>query len=184
MIIRKYRQEDAAAVRYICLNSEGENTDSAATNRYVLTTYCNYYIENEPENCFVAEADNGEVAGYVICTEDFGRFYPVFLKKYVPRALCISPVRAVMAVKSVKLQKKYGDEYPAHLHIDVLPQYQRQGLGGSLIDELCDSLNEKEVKGLMLTVGSDNATGISFYKKYGFTLLEQSGGDVAFGIKL
>nr|MCR5264754.1 GNAT family N-acetyltransferase [Clostridiales bacterium] len=66
----------------------------------------------------------------------------------------------------------------------VLPQYQRMGVGSSLIDALAAHLRSKGIPGVMLTVGSSNFVGQGFYKKYGFTLLETAPGDVAFGLKL
>ena len=88
------------------------------------------------------------------------------------------------SLASYRLHAKYAAEYPAHLHIDLLDDYQRKGLGSKLVGALSEHLKAKGIAGLMLTVGGSNELGINFYKKYGFTELEKGLGDVAMGIKL
>lgn len=43
------------------------------------------------------------------------------------------------------------------------------------MDALMDDLAEKGVKGVHLGVGGDNAGGIRFYEKYGFTMIHDFG---------
>lgn len=43
------------------------------------------------------------------------------------------------------------------------------------MDALMDYLAEKGVKGVHLGVGGDNAGGIRFYEKYGFTMIHDFG---------
>ena len=181
--VRKYEEKDFDGVRFACLNSEGPNVDPEEVRQFVLCTFCDYYIEQEPENCFVLD-DDGKAVGYVICTENYDKFKPVFDAEYLPRTKNMNPHRYQWAMESTVLQAKYKDIYPAHLHIDILPEYHRKGYGGKLINALFDHLRSKGVKGVMLTVGACNSTGIGFYKKYGFELVEQWQDDVAFGMKL
>ena len=185
MTIRPYREADKENVRFVCLNSEGPCDLDEAGQRYILTTYCDYYIEREPENCFVAADENDRAVGYIFCTESFEKFYPVFLRDYA----CSFPLSAPWfycynAAHSADLQGKYEEGYPAHLHIDLLPEFQRKGIGHRLVDTLAAHLKNKGVPGVMLTVGERNFVGQSFYKKYGFTLLEAAEYDIAFGLKL
>ncbi|MBR0510025.1 MAG: GNAT family N-acetyltransferase [Clostridia bacterium] len=183
MTIRPYRQTDFEDVRFVCQNSDGPCDWPQHTRDFVLTTYCDYYLEQEPYNCFVAANDEDRAIGYVICTEDYGRFRPVFMEKYA--AKFPKDGWAYNGAKdSTVLQEKYKAAYPAHLHIDILPEYQRQGLGHRLIDTLRGHLRNKGVPGVMLTVGASNKVGRSFYEKYGFLCLEENGDDVAYGIKV
>lgn len=184
MVIRPYRPKDFGDVRYICLNSEGPCDMDEAGRHYILTTYCDYYIEKEPQNCFVAADEADRAVGYVICAEDYDAYRPVFLAEYLPRLPASPSAQRIGAETSTVLQDKYKKDYPAHLHIDVLPEYQRQGLGHRMVDALCAHLREKGVPGVMLTVGTGNGVGRSFYEKYGFALLEVQGGDTAYGIRL
>lgn len=181
--VRKYESKDYEGVQFACLNSEGPTTDSPETQEFILTTFCNYYIENEPHNCFVLD-DDGKAVGYVICAENFDEFKPVFDADYLPLTEKWGADRYEWASTAYVLQEKYKDIYPAHLHIDILPEYHRKGCGGKLINALFDHLRSKGIKGVMLTVGSRNFTGIGFYKKYGFELVEEWEDDIAFGMKL
>ncbi len=187
MIIRPYEEKDKENVRFVCLNSEGPCKMTETEKKYILTTYCNYYLENEGRNCFVAADENDRAIAYIICTEDYDAYKKVFDEEYVPRLDEDMVVWSFNARKgalgSTKLQEKYKKDFPAHLHIDVLPEYHRQGIGHKLVDTLSAHLKNKGVCGVMLTVGSKNERGQAFYNKYGFEFIEQDGDDVAFGLR-
>ena len=183
MTVRSYKPTDKENVRFICLNSEGPCEEPEDFQHFILTTYCDYYLEHEPYNCFVAADETDRAIGYVICTENYDTFETVFFSEYVPK-LKINRNFFRAASRSVDLQKEYKALYPAHLHIDLLPEYQRRGLGHKLVDTLCAHLKAKAVPGVMLTVGSMNLVGQSFYEKYGFTKLKEQCGDIAYGLLL
>ena len=182
MIIRKYETKDFDNVRYTCLNSDEPISDSNLAE-FILHTFCDYYIEREPENCFVLD-DDGRAVGYIFCAEDYDSYKEIFDKDYLPLNENLGDDLYKWACESTILQNKYKADYPAHLHIDLLPPYQRQGWGGKLLEALFDHLKAKGVKGVMLTAGTENIKGGNFYKKYGFEILEILDTDVAFGMKL
>lgn len=184
MIIRPYEHKDKEDVRFTCLNSEGPCKLSERGKHFILTTYCDYYIENEGENCFVAADENDRAIGYVICTEDFDVFKERFVKDYFTRIPKWQFRRRKSALKSIIPHEKYKEEYPAHLHIDVLPEYQRMGLGHKMTHALLEHLKHKGVKGIMLTTWIKNKKGRGFYDKYGFTLLEEMENCAVYGLKL
>ena len=184
MKIRPYEEKDRENVRFVCLNSEGPCDMNATGQFFILTTYCDYYIECEPENCFVAADENDRAVGYIICTEDYDTFRPRFLEEYLPRLDKLGPHYRISAKNSTRLQEKHKAEYPAHMHIDLLPEYQRMGIGSQLVDTLAAHLKAKKIPGVMLTVGSSNQVGQNFYRKYGFTQIDKMPGDIAFGLKI
>ena len=59
-------------------------------------------------------------------------------------------------------------EYPAHLHIDILPEYQRMGFGKNLMEAFCEKLRHDEVGGVHLIMAGDNVEAEKFYGKVGF----------------
>ena len=179
--VRKYEKKDFDRVRFACLNSEGGGMP-ADLCAFILHTFCDYYIENEPQNCFVLDAD-GYAVGYIICTENYDEYKKIFDEKYLPLTEKFGKENYEWAKTSTLLQEKYKEDYPAHLHIDILPEYQRQGWGGKLIDALSEHLKAKGVRGVMLTTGSDNEKGCGFYRKYGFTEVDLIDGEIAFGLK-
>lgn len=180
--IRKYEPKDFEGVRFTCLNSEGEEI-KGNFGEFVLNTFCDYYIEKEPENCFVLDCD-GKAVGYIICTEDYDRYKEIFDREYLPLNKNLGDDLYKWAEESTILQNKHKADYPAHLHIDILPEFHRQGWGGKLLNALFAHLRSKGVKGVMLTTGTDNINAGNFYKKYGFTQIEIHNTDVAYGIKL
>ena len=66
MIIRPFEEKDKENVRFVCLNSEGPCKMTPDDQHYILTTYCNYYIEKEGRNCFVAVNDDAEAIAYAL----------------------------------------------------------------------------------------------------------------------
>ena len=181
--IRPFEKRDFETVRDICLLNAGDpRTDKQKA--FILSTYCDYYIEKEPYNCFVAVNEKDDAVGYIFCAENYRRFAKTYFSEYPLRAGKYGPAKYFASRFAYGPQKKYSPEYPAHLHIDLLPDYQRKGLGSRLVDTLAEHLSEKGVPGLMLTVGKSNHKGISFYKKYGFIELGSSVGAVAMGIKI
>ncbi len=181
--IRPYEKKDCAGVRDICLRNAG-NPHTEKQKAFILSTYCDYYIEKEPGNCFVAANDAGEAIGYIFCAEDYRRFAKTYFAEYPARNRKHGLAKYFASRFAYGPQKKYSADYPAHLHIDLLADYRRKGLGSRLVDTLAEHLRKKGVPGLMLTVGKGNQKGISFYKKYGFIELERSVGAVAMGIKI
>jgi GNAT superfamily N-acetyltransferase len=64
-------------------------------------------------------------------------------------------------------------DYPAHLHINLLPAAQGHGWGRTLMDTLLGDLARRKVPGIHLGVGASNTGAIAFYKKMGFTPLRE-----------
>ncbi|GHS89166.1 hypothetical protein AGMMS50218_14780 [Actinomycetota bacterium] len=67
-------------------------------------------------------------------------------------------------------------QYPAHLHIDLLPRAQGGGLGRRLITALADALRERGVPGVHLGVEARNTGARAFYARIGFTVAHQDEG--------
>lgn len=184
MNIRPYQKKDKENVRFVCLNSEGPCKSSKRGINFGLAVYCDYYIEKEPENCFVATDENDKAIGYIICTENFDIFKKRFVEEYYPKIQKWEFRRRKSALRSIVPHEKYKEEFPAHLHIDVLPEYQRMGLGHKMTDALLEHLKAKGVRGIMLTTWIKNEKGRGFYDKYGFTLLEEMKNCAVYGLKL
>ena len=60
MAIRHYEPKDMENVRFVCLDSAAKIKASKCDQNLLLNTFCNYYIEHEPQICFAAtdESDN------------------------------------------------------------------------------------------------------------------------------
>ncbi|HZJ78249.1 MAG TPA: GNAT family N-acetyltransferase [Clostridia bacterium] len=182
--IRPYERSDIDSVRTICIKTTDMRIRTEVQRQSLLNTYCNYYAECEPQNCFVAADDNDNAIGYIFCAEDYARYEKKFSEKYIPIIKKISKLKAMVARSTMLINRKYAGYFPAHMHIDILPEYQRMGLGTQLVDTLVEHLKEKNVRGLMLVVSAKNTTGMNFYAKYGFRKIGSISGAVAMGLEL
>ena len=179
--VRPYQESDHDQVQGICLAlADNPAFQSDMMKQLLLNAFCNYYIEQEPENCFVG-VDGEKVVGYIVCTENTKAWAEEFPGLYVPDWE-ENPMR-MFYEGTMASPIKYADQYPAHLHIDLLPQYQRQGLGSRLMDALIAHLKRKGVSGVMFGVANDNENAKKFYQSYGFEVIEVAEAETVMGMK-
>ena len=176
--IRKYRQSDFDKVAEIC---EITNISPFMGRNMLLGAFCSYYVEREPQNCFVAVV-GGQVVGYILCAEDSRLWSGVFKSEYIEKTKSLLLRLSGRSLIAAPLE--FYNRYPAHLHINISPEYQRRGIGTKLMDDLTVHLSEKKVRGLMLTVAKSNTKGRRFYEKYGFAVIKSSRFEIVMGIKL
>jgi GNAT superfamily N-acetyltransferase len=74
-------------------------------------------------------------------------------------------------------------QYPAHLHIDILPEYQRRGYGTILINAFLQAVKSLGAKGVHLDMVQHNVSGRAFYEKIGFQMCSQVLDDGVSGLK-
>lgn len=166
MTVRNVTESDFKSVRYIC---HATATAKAFKDSMKLVTalYCDYYIENEPENCFVLCDEFDKAVGYILCSADDEKFQKG-IKPYLEKAKDINCLAAFSLAMEQKLTKKERALYPAHLHIDILPSFQGKGGGRELINTLITHLKSNGVKGVRLGVSQANQGAVAFYERMGF----------------
>ena len=180
-IIRKYRPEDKEQVRNICIvNAELEDDDKDVRD-FILLMFCDYYIECEPENCFVAVDDGDVPFGYIYGAADYDTYAERFMRDYYPRIAAISRRRADEATVEMNDHGIYKDKYPAHFHIDILPGHRGSGVGSLLIESFYMNLAEKGCRGAMMICGSDNYGAQRFYSRNGLKVLHEKDSGTAMG---
>jgi ribosomal protein S18 acetylase RimI-like enzyme len=67
------------------------------------------------------------------------------------------------------------EQYPSHLHIDLLPRAQGRGLGRAMMERVLDLLRRHGSRGAHLGVSLPNRAAQAFYRKLGFQPLIQVG---------
>ena len=82
--IRPFQEKDRERVQALCIANAKIDEADEALKQYILLMYCNYYIEQEPENCFVVD-DDGRAVGYIICAEDYDSYKEIFDKEYLEK---------------------------------------------------------------------------------------------------
>jgi GNAT superfamily N-acetyltransferase len=69
--------------------------------------------------------------------------------------------------------KEIKTEFPAHLHINLLPEYQRFGLGTLLIQYFEDHMRNLGVAGIHLKTTNYNKRAVPFYLKSGYKIVNE-----------
>lgn len=183
--IRPYEAKDKPNLEKICIATAKEsdvNTEKKHEN--ILWLYNRYYTSHEGYNCFVAADERDEAVGYIICSENFEKYSKTFKSDELRQIRKLGFHFYLFALGDLIIQKPFVKKYPAHLHIDILEEYQRMGLGHKLMDALTSNLKRKNVPGVMLIVAAKNEKGVNFYKKYGFEVVRSLGAGLVMGLRL
>jgi len=201
--IRTARPADQAGAYYVCLKTgdhgrDGEpfyQDDPDALGRIFVGPY----IAFEPRLSLILENAEG-VCGYALAALDSRSFYERYDREWRPR-LCSEfsmpqgdPARWMRAqtVHSWYHRPDYFcpepyEQYPSHMHIDLLERARGQGIGRQMMEQQMAKLRELGSPGAHLAVSVQNGSAIRFYEKLGFHELTRSGtatdGSVYMGIR-
>ncbi len=152
--------------------------------------FARHYLTTEPQHCFVCWVDK-KAAGYILASSDSERQIKHYMQSVYPLALRrletikhantrLLAKRALEGYRRLSLSRIpnpiYRD-YPAHLHMNVLHEYQRQGIGSQLLLCLLERLEMEGVKGIHLVTANHNNKAVRFYRKHGFHLLLEKAGN-------
>jgi len=182
--IRKYKETDKEAVRNICVVTSGLPTETKKDKDFLFLMFNDYYTDFEPDSTFVAVDDDDNAVGYILCAKDFDIYRESMEKFFLPRIRQLGLKYTIMAKTEMFIHSLFKKKYPAHLHIDIHPDYQKMGLGTLMIDALSDYLKGERIYGLMLSAGMNNKGAIAFYGKNGFCKEANIIGSVVMGKKL
>ncbi|MFX1547889.1 MAG: GNAT family N-acetyltransferase [Promethearchaeota archaeon] len=193
--IRKYHIQDRKAVIHICWSTGymGKSAAGRFDDSYLFgLLFCSYYIDYEPENCFVAvDSEKNQVIGYILSSLDSKKqeeqFQKIMIRKIALRAFTYTLWRHPRTFRVLwHFMRTWEDEpktfneksllesYPAHLHIDILPDYHRQGIGTQLVKTLENHLRNHNVKGVHLGTSDRNVKAVQFYQKLKFSVIYES----------
>ncbi|HEY1176494.1 MAG TPA: GNAT family N-acetyltransferase [Phytomonospora sp.] len=182
--IRPYRPADEAALRDICVRTAHVGGDARPHYRdpgILPEIFAVPYARLDPSLAFVA--DDGERAvGYILGTGDTAAFVRRFRDEWLPAVADrypapSSPVGLDATPDEVMRHLLHTPErmlvpelavYPAHLHIDLLPGFQRAGHGRALVEAFLAALRSAGVPGVHLGMVTENTAARAFYDRVGF----------------
>lgn len=193
--IRPAIVSDLPGVYRVCLLTGDSGKDATAIYRdpdLLGHLYVGPYLVGHPDFAFVV-VDPAGVAGYTLAVPDTRAFeewaerewWPPLRKQHAladeasPDADLIRTIHDPPVASHALLA-----EYPAHLHIDLLPRLQGKGYGRRLIELMIDRLCERGCTGVHLGVGVDNDRAIAFYEHLGFHPITREPGELVMGVKL
>lgn len=186
MGIRRYRPADLPALRDVCVRTGHQGED--ATGRYrdpslLPAAYLDPYLLLEPDLAFVLDAGGG-AAGYVVGTADTAAFIRRYRADYLPvladrTAEPGTPDEEVLAAARAPERMSAPDlaDYPAHLHINLLPAHQGAGHGRALMGAFLHALAERGVGAVHLGMAAANHRARAFYLRMGFHEVAVAGVD-------
>ncbi len=192
MVIRRYRPDDRARLREICVRTGaagGDATGRWSSDDLLPDVFLDPYLVADPEWAWVADDGSGDGAGavgYLVATPDTRAFARWWRREWTPQQVERHPrlVAGRDPAESELVERLYDPEvlttsaieaYPAHLHIDLLPEAQGRGLGRALIETLIDALAAHGVPGVHLTIDPANTAAAAFYERIGFARVEPGG---------
>jgi ribosomal protein S18 acetylase RimI-like enzyme len=182
--LRAARPEDQAATYYVCLKTgdhgkDGEpfyRDDPDALGRIFVGPYLAY----EPELSLVLEDGQG-VCGYAFGAFDSRTFYDRYEREWRPSLCAQFPMppgdpatwTRAQAVHSWYHHPDYFtpepyEDYPSHMHIDLLERARGHGLGRQMMEQVMDTLRQRGSPGAHLGVSVLNTPALGFYAKLGF----------------
>jgi ribosomal protein S18 acetylase RimI-like enzyme len=180
--IRPYRPDDRDALYDVCVRTGHRGGDARGMYPYpdlLPDIFAGPYAALEPDLAFVLD-DGHRAMGYIVGTADTEAFVQAYREAWLPalRARYPEPADPPTTPTERMLDIMHNPErmlvpelagYPAHLHIDLLPEHQRAGHGRALMDTFLAALRAKGVPAVHLGVAPDNTGARTFYGRLGFT---------------
>ncbi|OWV77734.1 acetyltransferase [Rhizobium sp. R635] len=186
---------DSEALFEICLKTaDGGNDASAFYSDPHLPGYIWSvpYLKFAKDFAFVLVLD-GRPVGYVVGVPDTARFDRDLEANWWPlvrrQIAGLTPARPRDADVIERIHAPRSgtpwlqDDYPAHLHINILPGLQASGWGRRMINTELEALKKHGVSAVHLGVDPKNERARGFYRHLGFSELEQDGA-VAFAMRI
>ncbi|MEV6110342.1 GNAT family N-acetyltransferase [Streptomyces sp. NPDC051940] len=185
-VIRPYRPADRAALDDVCVRTAHNGQDARPHYRdpgILPELFAAPYAHLEPRYAFVLADEDDRPVGYVVGTGDTARFVKRFRDEWLPPLARRYPPLDGEPDGPDELMRKllHWPErmivpelagYPAHLHIDLLPDHQRRGYGRLLMARLADALREDGVPALHLGMVTENTAARAFYDRIGLHPIE------------
>jgi ribosomal protein S18 acetylase RimI-like enzyme len=187
--IRPYRPEDRPALDDICIRTAYDGQDSRphyADPGIFPVTFAAPYVRLEPELAFVLDDGRGQAVGYILGAADTPRFAKEFRTAWLPLVADRYPeppepprtpgeAMAHLLHHPERMVIPELAAYPAHLHIDLLPEWQGRGYGRRLMRTLLGNLQDKGVPAVHLAMATANTEARAFYDRLGFHEIEVPG---------
>jgi ribosomal protein S18 acetylase RimI-like enzyme len=179
--IRAYQPGDREAIRRICCETGyiGEPIDWLWRDRESFADLITrYYTEREPESILVATRGD-RVVGYLTGCVDSARARGASvreIRRLLRNGALLCPGFAsflgralIDVVRDRGAPEEALDDarWPAHLHIDFLPEGRGRGLGRRIMDRWFERLRGLGVPGVHLGTFAENQAAIAFFEACG-----------------
>ncbi len=189
--IRLAQPGDQAAAYHVCLKTGDHGRDGEPFYRddpdALARIFVGPYLAYEPELSLVAEDDEG-VCGYCLAALDSRTFYARYDRQWRPQLCQQFPLPSADPATWTRAQTVHSwyhqpdyfcpepyEQYPSHMHIDLLERARGQGVGRRMMAQLMDALRKRGSPGAHLNVSAQNTPALAFYDRLGFQELTRRG---------
>ena len=190
--LRDAHAGDEPGAYYVCLKTGAHGSDAEPQYREdpdaLGRIYVGPYLAFEPSLAVILEREGGGVAGYALGALDSRAFYGRYERKWRPALCARFPTPGGDPAKWTPAQQVHHvyhhpdytcpepyEEYPSHMHIDLLPEAQGQGFGRQMLEAVMGRLREVGSPGVHLGVSAQNHSALGFYGRLGFYELARAG---------
>ena len=185
--LRRATVEDRQALEMVCLKTGDSGADATEREddpRLLGLIYAVPYRVHAPDFAFVVEGPTG-VCGYILGTPETAGFNETLRTNWFP------PIAAHLEDPGPDESTWSGSDWarraihhpdlsyppvlhpwPAHGHIDLLPEAQGKRIGQRAMTMLFERLASAGAPGMHLGVSPDNPGAQAFYRKLGFETLD------------
>lgn len=172
--IKKYKPDFQQELHEICLGASSNPNRNEAEQILLFLSYNDYYTAYEPQHVLIAyDTQKKKAAGYILGCFDPDLFMQKMQEIYIPQIEKLNAKKAKQMQEEVFYYKKMAKDYPVHLHIDLLDEYQGKHIGTKLMESLLALAKEQKKNGVILGVSKNRPGAIAFYKKCGFVILDE-----------
>jgi ribosomal protein S18 acetylase RimI-like enzyme len=197
--IRPYRASDRADIYCICVATGADGEDASGRHlddTVIPDVFAGPYLKFEPGLAFVVDTGEGtgdtaaeaadeaadRVAGYILAAADTRAFVDRYREEWLPGFAAKYPRESqdgmvLLGHTPERMLIPEVDDYPAHLHIDLLPELQGEGWGRALMRTVLGALAERGIRHVHLSLSATNAAARAFYDRLGFHELPSSTAD-------
>jgi ribosomal protein S18 acetylase RimI-like enzyme len=186
---------DMAGAYRVCLltgDAGSDATDVCRDPDLLGHVYVGPYLARGLGTQLVVHDDQG-VAGYLVSTDDTIAFeswaeaawWPTLRARYPRRHDGSRDDRLIRLIhEPAPVDPVLAHDYPAHLHVDLLPRTQGRGMGRRLMERLLGELSERGVEGLHFGVDGRNTAALGFYEHLGFERIAERRWGLVMGMRL
>jgi ribosomal protein S18 acetylase RimI-like enzyme len=181
--IRAYRPADRDAVYDICVRTADGGADARGIyvdDRLMGDIFAVPYVTLEPQHAHIVDDGTGTAVGYVLGTADTATFVRRYRQEWLPATAgrYPEPARPPVTPTDMMLNLHLNPErmlvpeladHPAHLHIDLLPEWQGRGLGRALMEAFLAGVRAAGAPRVHLGMAPTNTGARAFYDRLGFT---------------
>lgn len=178
--LRRATRADRQAIFDICIGTAAGGADATSLygdRRLPGLIWAVGYLHLEPDFAFVLR-DGDRAVGYTLGTPDTAAFQKQMDRRWWPmvrrltagiQATTPADERALARIAAPLTAPEWLlEDYPAHFHLNILPEAQRRGWGKWMTDAQMEALQLSGTRGVHFGISAVNKRALDFYRRIGF----------------